>query len=171
MRFRRFLVPLLAIAVVSVAAGGLAFAQTTGDIQGTVTDNSGAALPGVTCTATSPSLQGIRTSVTSNSGNYRIASLPPGTYKVSCALAGFATVERTANVTPPTARTVWTSVSGFAGFPLIEIGTSPIPCTYIMLNCPGRNDKGDPSSGLSSSVNTSCVSRLVRRTRNGLGMK
>jgi len=93
------LVPLLAIAIVSAAAGGLAFAQTTGDIQGTVTDSSGAALPGVTCTATSPSLQGTRSSITSNSGNYRIASLPPGTYKVSCALAGFSTVERTANIT------------------------------------------------------------------------
>jgi hypothetical protein len=98
-RFRRYFLPLLAIVAVGAATGGLAFAQTTGDIQGTVTDNSGAALPGVTCTATSPSLQGTRSSVTSNSGNYRISSLPPGTYKVSCALAGFATVERTANVT------------------------------------------------------------------------
>jgi hypothetical protein len=99
MRFRRFFVPLLAIAIVSAAAGGLAFAQTTGDITGTVTDSSGAALPGVTCTATSPSLQGTRSAITSNSGNYRIASLNPGTYKVSCALAGFSTVEKTANVT------------------------------------------------------------------------
>jgi hypothetical protein len=99
MRFRRFLVPLLAIVVVSAAAGGLAFAQTTGDITGTVTDSSGAALPGVTCTATSPALQGSRSSITNNSGNYRVAALPPGTYKVSCALAGFSTVERTAYIT------------------------------------------------------------------------
>ena len=62
MRFRRFFVPLLALAIVSAAAGGLAFAQTTGDITGTVTDGSGAALPGVTCTATSVSLQGSRSS-------------------------------------------------------------------------------------------------------------
>src|SRR6266496_6281934 len=81
-RFRRFFLPLLAIAIVGAATGGLAFAQTTGDITGTVTDTSGAALPGVTCTATSPSLQGSRTAVTSNSGNYRIATVPPGTYKV-----------------------------------------------------------------------------------------
>ena len=43
---------MLAIAIVGAATGGLAFAQTTGDITGTVTDTSGAALPGVTCTAT-----------------------------------------------------------------------------------------------------------------------
>jgi hypothetical protein len=94
MRFRRFIVPLLAIVIVSAAAGGLAFAQQTGDITGTVTDNSGAALPGVTCTATSPSLQGTRTSVTSNSGTYRIASLPPGTYKVSCGTSRLAGARR-----------------------------------------------------------------------------
>ena len=90
-RFRKFFVPLLAIAIVGAVTGGLAFAQTTGDIQGTVTDTSGAALPGVTCTATSPSMQGTRTSVTSNNGSYRISTVPPGTYKVSCGLAGFAT--------------------------------------------------------------------------------
>ncbi|HEY3169742.1 MAG TPA: TonB-dependent receptor, partial [Thermoanaerobaculia bacterium] len=98
-RFRRYLLPLAAVALVGAATGGLAFAQTTGDITGTVTDTSGAALPGVTCTATSPALQGSRTSVTSNSGSYRIASVPPGTYTVSCAFAGFATAEKTAYVT------------------------------------------------------------------------
>jgi outer membrane receptor protein involved in Fe transport len=99
MRFRRSLVLLAAIAIVAAAAGSLAFAQTTGDITGVVTDSSGAALPGVTCTATSPSLQGSRTAVTNNSGSYRISTVPPGTYKVSCGLAGFATTERTAVVT------------------------------------------------------------------------
>jgi hypothetical protein len=72
MRFRRYRVLLAAIAIVAAATGSLAFAQTTGDITGTVTDSSGAALPGVTCTATSASLQGSRTSVTNNSGSYRL---------------------------------------------------------------------------------------------------
>jgi len=98
-RFRRYFLPLLAIAIVGAATGSLAFAQTTGDINGTVTDTSGAALPGVTCTATSPALQGSRSSVTSNSGSYRITTVPPGSYKVSCSLAGFATAEKTAVVT------------------------------------------------------------------------
>ena len=77
MRFRRY--PVLAAAIVIVAAvtGSLAFAQTTGDITGTVSDSSGAALPGVTCTATSPSLQGSRSAITNNSGGYRISTLPP----------------------------------------------------------------------------------------------
>jgi outer membrane receptor protein involved in Fe transport len=89
--------PLIAVSLLLIAPG--VFAQTTGAIEGTVTDNSGAALPGVTCTATSPALQGSRTAVTGNNGSYRVVALPPGSYKVTCALAGFASVEKAANVT------------------------------------------------------------------------
>ena len=150
-RFRKFFVPLLAIAIVGAATGGLAFAQTTGDIQGTVTDTSGAALPGVTCTATSPSMQGTRTSVTSNSGSYRISTVPPGTYKVSCGLAGFATAERTAVVTlgstPTVNHTLQISqteevvVSGQA--PVVDTGSTTTGSNYsakVMEKLPlGRN--------------------------------
>ena len=55
-------------------------AQTTGRIQGTVTDNSGAAVPGVAVTASSPSLQGVQSTTTDNKGEFRFASVPPGTY-------------------------------------------------------------------------------------------
>jgi|SRR5688572_21115939 len=150
-RFRKFLVPLLAIAIVGVATGGLVFAQTTGDIQGTVTDTSGAALPGVTCTATSPSMQGTRTSVTSNNGSYRISTVPPGTYKVSCGLAGFATAEKTAIVslgsTPTVNHTLQISqteevvVSGQA--PVVDTGSTTTGSNYsakVMEKLPlGRN--------------------------------
>ena len=40
---------------------GTAIAQTTGRIVGKIVDSSGAALPGVTVTVTSPSLQGANT--------------------------------------------------------------------------------------------------------------
>ena len=54
-----------------------AWAQTTGSITGTVTDNTGALLPGVTVTATSPALMGSQTAVTNEQGVYRFPSLPP----------------------------------------------------------------------------------------------
>ena len=41
------------------------FAQTTGTVEGTITDQSGAPLPGVSVELTSPNLQGTRTAVTS----------------------------------------------------------------------------------------------------------
>jgi outer membrane receptor protein involved in Fe transport len=68
-------------------------AQTTGDIEGTVTDNSGAPLPGVTVVATSPSMQGSRVTNSDRQGRYRLLTVPPGNYRVKASLDGFETIE------------------------------------------------------------------------------
>ena len=62
------------------AASAPLFAQgvQTGTIRGIVKDQQGLAVPGVTITATSPALQGARTTVTDAEGNYSITALPPG---------------------------------------------------------------------------------------------
>jgi len=60
-----------------------------GSLRGTVSDEQGLALPGVTVTATSPELLNPRTAVTDGNGNYRLANLPPGTYTLSGELEGF----------------------------------------------------------------------------------
>ena len=70
----------------------------TGTLTGRVQDESGAALPGVTVTATSPALQGERSSVSDGNGNYKVPALPPGTYKVTYELDGFATGVREVRV-------------------------------------------------------------------------
>lgn len=67
---------------------------TTTAIDGTVTDDSGAALPGVTVTATSSVLQGTRTALTNEAGAYRLPQLPPGDYTLAYELQGFATMVR-----------------------------------------------------------------------------
>ena len=62
---------------------------------GTVSDPSGAVLPGVTVEASSPALiEKVRTAVTDGTGQYRIVNLPPGTYVVTFTLTGFSTVRR-----------------------------------------------------------------------------
>src|SRR5512132_2890974 len=70
-----------------------AFAQAS--ITGVVTDASGAVLPGVTVEASSPALiEKARSVVTDGSGQYRIVTLPPGTYTLTFTLSGFSTVRR-----------------------------------------------------------------------------
>ncbi|MFQ5789374.1 MAG: carboxypeptidase regulatory-like domain-containing protein, partial [Acidobacteriota bacterium] len=82
---------LLAFVVALVTAAG-AFAQTgDGSLRGYVKDESGAVLPGVTVTATSPALISPKAAVTDGTGYYRILNLPPGEYVLVAELPGFAT--------------------------------------------------------------------------------
>ena len=60
----------------------------------TVTDDTGAALPGVTVTLKGPSIVGQQTRPTNEKGFYRFAALPPGTYSVTYSLTGFGTMNR-----------------------------------------------------------------------------
>ncbi|MEW6320849.1 MAG: TonB-dependent receptor [Acidobacteriota bacterium] len=70
--------------------------RTTGALFGTVTDSSGAVLPGVTVTLTGAAVQGTPTTVTSETGVYRFPALPPGTYTLTFELSGFTTLKRDA---------------------------------------------------------------------------
>lgn len=64
-------------------------------IAGTVTDDTGGVMPGVTVEAASPVLiEQVRTVYTDGSGNYRITDLRPGVYTVTFSLVGFSTVIR-----------------------------------------------------------------------------
>jgi carboxypeptidase family protein len=65
-----------------------------GRINGSVTDNTGAVLPGVTVTASSPALIQPQVQVTGAEGDYRFIALPPGVYNLTFELSGFQTVKR-----------------------------------------------------------------------------
>jgi len=98
MRFARTWL-LAAVALLAVAAA--AAAQTTnGTISGHVSDQQGLALPGVTVNATSPNLQGIRTVVTTENGDFVLSLLPSGTYTLSFELSGFERVAKTVTLAP-----------------------------------------------------------------------
>jgi hypothetical protein len=84
----------LAVAFV-VSLSATAFAQVdTGSIAGTVTDQTGAALPGVTITVTGTTTGQVRTAVTNEQGRYQVSALQPSRYSVKAELQGFATVLR-----------------------------------------------------------------------------
>ena len=76
------------------------FAQGTqsGTVRGTVRDEQGLAVPGVTVTVSSPALQGVRSATTNSEGGYTFATLPPGDYTIRVELSGFGTVERKSTV-------------------------------------------------------------------------
>lgn len=79
----------------TVSLTPLALAQgTTGSISGTVQDNTGAVLPGVTITASGPAIMGVQTAVTNPQGQYRFPALPPGAYHLRFELSGFNTFVR-----------------------------------------------------------------------------
>src|SRR4051794_35620741 len=68
------------------------FAQarlTAADIEGTVADESGAVLPGVTITATNTATNQSRSVVTGKDGRYYIGALQPGVYTMAAELTGF----------------------------------------------------------------------------------
>lgn len=76
---------LLALPASALAQGG------DSSIRGTVTDDSGAVLPGVTVTASSPALIQAETVVTDSQGTFRLLNLPVGEFTIEASLSGFAT--------------------------------------------------------------------------------
>ena len=79
------------------AGSVLAQTTTTGSIEGTVTDPTGAAVPGVTVTATRAGGR-VSTATTNEEGFFRISQLEPGQYTVTVAAEkGFGAFEQ-ANV-------------------------------------------------------------------------
>ena len=89
------------VAACLVALTVSAWAQsTTGTISGRITDAQGLALPGVTVVVESPNLQGSRTTVSSQSGDYLVTLLPSGTYTMVFELSGFQRHQRTVNLAP-----------------------------------------------------------------------
>ncbi|MBM3311108.1 MAG: hypothetical protein FJY80_06345, partial [Candidatus Aminicenantes bacterium] len=87
---------LLALFAALVLVSGLAWAQQlqTGTIRGTVTEENGTPLPGVTVTAKGPKLIGQVTDITNEAGAFRLPALPPGTYTVTFELSQFQPVKR-----------------------------------------------------------------------------
>src|SRR2546425_602002 len=81
-----FFVVLIALTLVS----GNVWAQaTTAQINGTVKDPSGAVLPGVEVTVTQTATGAKRSTVSNETGNYVLASLPLGPYILQAELPGF----------------------------------------------------------------------------------
>ncbi len=85
---RKNMAPRWAI-LISLLIGAAAYGQYRAGIQGTVTDPSGALVPGAAITLTSNETNIARSTKTTESGVFNFAGLAPGTYKVAVERTGF----------------------------------------------------------------------------------
>ncbi len=86
----------LALALVAVSLALIippAQAQTTSTLEGRVTDQQGAAIPGATVVVSSPSMAVDRQTVADAAGMYRVPGLPAGTYMLTVTKNGFSTTK------------------------------------------------------------------------------
>ena len=73
---------LLGVLVLIAGWASPGLAQTQGGVTGTVTDTSGAAIPGADVTVTNMATSGTRHTVTNTEGVYNFPGLPPGSYQL-----------------------------------------------------------------------------------------
>ena len=144
---------LAALAALSIAAPAGA-QSATGSIEGSIVDQTGAVMPGVTVTAVQSTTGLTRTTVSDENGLFRLLLLPVGVYDVTADLSGFNSrklPELIVNVGQTVTLRVQMAVSGVAetvnvsgGTPTIEMGRSQVSSTITessVQNLPvnGRN--------------------------------
>jgi|DewCreStandDraft_4_1066084.scaffolds.fasta_scaffold08369_2 hypothetical protein len=81
--------PLLLLCLLALAGGLLLGQSYTASIRGTVTDATGAAVPGAKITVTEAERNIPRSTVTDEAGRYFVTALPPGRYTLSIEASGF----------------------------------------------------------------------------------
>src|SRR4029079_5050505 len=122
--------------ILLLAAMPLRAQLATAELNGRVTDDSGAVLPGATVTVTQTATGLVRTAVTDGNGTYLLSSLPTGPYKLEVSLQGFRTYVQTGIVlqvgATPTINAVLAlgaveeSVTVEAAAPLVDVRSAGI---------------------------------------------
>lgn len=118
-------VPLTAAVLFSCSAPML-FAQASSGVTGTITDNSGAIIPGAEVTITNIATETTQKSIASSSGTYSATGLLPGRYTITVVAAGFSkTVKDQVNIEVSTQATIDITLSAGGSDTTVEV-TSPL---------------------------------------------
>jgi len=80
---------LVRLLVLIALSSSIAWAQSAGTVQGQITDQQGAAIPGVDIKLTDTTTNTTITAVTNNAGRYIVSNVPPAKYTVSFSKTGF----------------------------------------------------------------------------------
>ncbi len=101
--------------------------QISGAIAGTVTDPSGAAIPGAKITITNTGTAVTKTVKSGGAGDYSVGLLQPGNYTVQVSAPGFRTLQRTVAVAVGQAATVNLSLSIAQGVQTVQVEGTAVP--------------------------------------------
>jgi outer membrane receptor protein involved in Fe transport len=151
----RFSVRCLAVLAIALAIPALAAAQTeSGKLVGTVTDQSGALLPGVSVNLKSVERATTRSTVTNAAGEYVFAGLVPGNYDITAELSGFSTKQARALVT--VGSTVNVNIQ-------MQVGAQTEVITVVGETTPAINTS---TQDIATTVNEAQIRELPTLTRN-----
>jgi hypothetical protein len=142
MNCKRILFVMLALLVTLSAGATWVAAQTnnSGSVSGTVTDPSGAVVPGATVTAKSVARGTTFQATTGSGGNYSFSLLEPGSYSVTVEATGFQKAESTLDVSVSQ-----TTTSNFA----LSVATAGTTVTVTEAAPLLQSQNGDVSTALS----------------------
>jgi outer membrane receptor protein involved in Fe transport len=148
--FLRIIPAALVLCLTLLTTIGSAQTSTTGSIEGTVTDVTGAVVPGATVKAASPNLIRAQTVISDSQGRYRFANLPPGRYTIVVeAMSGFAKFEQ-ANVdvylSKTTAIEIKLQAQGTSA--TVEVVANTSPAIDLSSNTTGTNVTTEQFSNL-----------------------
>ena len=85
MSLKALLILFLSMSLISTALAQ----RQTGILEGKISEEDGVPLPGVAVSISGPAMLGTQSFVCTGTGSYRFPSVPPGTYAITCRLAGF----------------------------------------------------------------------------------
>jgi outer membrane receptor protein involved in Fe transport len=157
--------------MVCALAAGSAMAQSTkGGIEGTVMDDAGIALPGVTVVISSDSMQGTKTAITGADGEFRFVLLPIGTYEAVFTLSGFQTVEQQ-NVRVPLEGVITLEVGMSSTFSEEVLVTGESPVLDVTSTTIGTAFSGELLSDIPAARDASQVSFLAAGAVDGGGKR
>jgi hypothetical protein len=119
---------ILALLIGTALPGSLkAQSLISGDVVGTVTDASGAAVVGASVTVKSKSTDEAHTTTTNSSGSYRVPLLKPGDYTVLVSAPGFEQASTSVSVSASTSATADIRLAVGSAAQTVEVtGTAPL---------------------------------------------
>lgn len=141
------------------------WAQTAGTLNGTVTDASGAVIPGAKVSVNDPVSGLARKTTTDDSGTFTIPNLPFGSYRVTVQSRGFATSKQQIQVQAarPPSLTVTMKVAAAAQTVTVQ-ATGPLSTPTTLETSVGR----ETLTKIPLESNTSAISSLVTLTTPGV---